>query len=78
MKSNRRDFLRKTSIAGMGLAMTPAWSNSITGNNPYNTPPPLPGAKYMGGFSAPKLETVKCAFIGRCPGVWACPSDCIH
>ncbi|MEQ8220381.1 MAG: Gfo/Idh/MocA family oxidoreductase [Arenibacter sp.] len=64
MKSNRRDFLRKTSIAGMGLAMTPAWSNSIIGNNPKNIPGPLSHANYMGGFSAPKLETVKCAFIG--------------
>jgi predicted dehydrogenase len=64
MKSNRRDFLRKTSIAGMGLAMTPAWSNSIIGNNPKNIPGPLSNANYMGGFSAPKLETVKCAFIG--------------
>jgi predicted dehydrogenase len=64
MNSNRRDFLRKTSIAGMGLAMTPAWSHSITGNDPNNAPAPLFGATYMGGFSAPKLETVKCAFIG--------------
>jgi len=63
MKSNRRDFLRKTSIAGMGLAMAPAWSNSITGNL-NNIPAPKPGAIYMGGFSAPKLDTVKCAFIG--------------
>lgn len=38
--------------------------NSITGNNPYNIPASLSSANYMGGFSAPKLETVKCAFIG--------------
>jgi len=64
MKSNRRDFIRKTSIAGMGIAMAPAWSNSNKGNDLVNTPPPKPGAIYMGGFSAPKLETVRCAFIG--------------
>ncbi len=64
MKSNRRDFIRKTSIAGMGLAMAPSWSHNVMGNNVDNGPAASPGAIYMGGFSAPKLETVKCAFIG--------------
>jgi len=59
MNSNRRDFLRKTSLAGAGLSLVPAFtraSNSI--------PPSAPGAVYMGDFAAPKLDTVKCAFIG--------------
>ena len=64
MKSNRRDFIRKTSIAGMGLAMAQGWSNTPTADQSNKTPPPSPGAVYMGGFSAPKLDTVKCAFIG--------------
>lgn len=64
MSSNRRDFIRKTSIAGMGLAMAQGWSNTPTADQSNKTPPPSPGAVYMGGFSAPKLDTVKCAFIG--------------
>ncbi|WP_273277138.1 Gfo/Idh/MocA family protein [Maribacter polysiphoniae] len=63
---NRRNFIRKTSLAGAALAVTPsivkgAYSNS---ERPY-------GAKYMGDFAAPKLETVRAAFIGvgsRGPG----------
>ncbi|HUH45983.1 MAG TPA: Gfo/Idh/MocA family oxidoreductase [Arenibacter sp.] len=64
MKSNRRDFIRKTSIAGMGLAMAQGWSNTSTAEQLTKTPTPSPGAIYMGGFSAPKLDTVRCAFIG--------------
>ncbi len=59
MNSNRRDFLRRTSLAGAGLGLIPAFSSAA-----HSTPPPVAGAAYMGDFTAPKLETVKCAFIG--------------
>ncbi|MEQ6119000.1 Gfo/Idh/MocA family oxidoreductase [Reichenbachiella sp. MALMAid0571] len=59
MNSSRRNFLRKTSLAGAGLAVAPIFSNAQG-----ITPPPATGAQYMGDFVAPKLETVRCAFIG--------------
>jgi len=59
MSSSRRDFLRKTSLAGAGLAMFPTFANA----KDY-TPSSAPGAIYMGDFSADKLDVVKCAFIG--------------
>ncbi|MEI6865269.1 Gfo/Idh/MocA family oxidoreductase [Flavicella sp.] len=60
MNSNRRDFLKKTSIAGAGLALLP---NFLSASN-FNTSSTAFRSKYMGGFVAPKLETVRCAFIG--------------
>lgn len=64
MSTNRRDFLRKTSIAGLGLAVTPALSNAQGQILKNDVPSPAPGASYMGDYSAPKLDTVRCAFIG--------------
>ena len=62
-KSNRRDFLKKTSIAGVGLALTPVLSNA--GDITNKAAPERSSEKtYMGGFSANKLKTVRCAFIG--------------
>jgi predicted dehydrogenase len=66
MNTSRRDFLRKTSIASAGLAMIP----NITQAGELNPSTPY-GATYMGDFAAPKLDIVKCAFIGvgaRGPG----------
>ncbi len=59
MNSNRRDFLKKSSIAGAGLAFLPSFLNASN----FNFSPAF-GATYMGDFAAPKLETVRCAFIG--------------
>jgi len=59
MSSNRRDFLRKASMAGAGLAIAPILTNA----KPV-TPSPVLGAQYMGDFRAQKLKTVRCAFIG--------------
>jgi len=62
---NRRNFLRKTSLAGAALSMRPMLANS-----PLGTERPL-AHTYMGDFAAPKLETVRAAFIGvgaRGPG----------
>lgn len=59
MSSTRRDFLKKTTLAGAGLAMIPTFANTKN-----YIPSSAPGAVYMGDFVAPKLDTVKCAFIG--------------
>ncbi len=59
MNSSRRDFLRKTSIAGAGLAVAPVFAKAEG-----QVPPLATGAQYMGDYAAPKIETVKCAFIG--------------
>lgn len=63
---NRRNFIRKTSMAGAAIAIAPSIANASSSfiERPYN-------AKYMGDFAAPKLETVRAAFIGvgaRGPG----------
>lgn len=65
-KLNRRNFIRKTSLAGAAFSMTPliARSAEVYSERPYMH-------RYMGDFAAPKLETVRAAFIGvgnRGPG----------
>jgi predicted dehydrogenase len=63
---NRRNFIRKTSLAGAAISMTP-----IIGQGANPMPERPFAAKYMGDFAAPKLETVRAAFIGvgsRGPG----------
>ena len=62
---NRRNFLRKTSLAGAAISVSP-----ILANSPLGAERPL-SHSYMGDFAAPKLETVRAAFIGvgaRGPG----------
>ena len=60
MNSNRRDFLKKSSIAGAGLALLPNFLSAST----FNTSSMAFRPKYMGDYAAPKLDTVRCAFIG--------------
>lgn len=60
MNSNRRDFLKKSSIAGAGLALLPNFLSASS----FNASSTAFRSKYMGDFVAPKLETVRCAFIG--------------
>lgn len=63
---NRRNFIRKTSLAGAAIAMVPTIANGA-----YAIPERPIDAKYMGDFAAPKLDTVRAAFIGvgaRGPG----------
>ncbi|MFC4096822.1 Gfo/Idh/MocA family protein [Euzebyella saccharophila] len=59
MKSNRRNFIKKTSMVGAGITLSPAIAKaSFFGTErAFN-------AEYMGDFSAPKLDTVRFAFIG--------------
>jgi predicted dehydrogenase len=56
---NRRNFLMKTSLAGAAIALSPTLASCGTENTdrPSNQ-------VYMGDFSAPKLDTVRAAFIG--------------
>ena len=53
--NSRRNFLQKVSGAGLGLA---ALSMTAQKSGPASK------GKYMGGFIAPKLDTVKIAIIG--------------
>ena len=55
---SRRDFIKKTSMSTALLAAGPA----LAGESKYRSV--APSAEYMGGFAAPKLERVRCAFIG--------------
>ncbi|MEX0771575.1 MAG: Gfo/Idh/MocA family oxidoreductase [Balneolales bacterium] len=61
MKSNRRDFLKFTGLAGAGLAGT-----SIFGCSPDSAPfPHQYNQKFnMSGYAAPKLDTVRIGVIG--------------
>ncbi|MFD0797245.1 Gfo/Idh/MocA family protein [Maribacter chungangensis] len=59
MNSNRRNFLKRTSLAGAGLAMTPSIANTnLFSQNRISS------ATYMGDFAAEKLDTVRFAIIG--------------
>jgi len=63
---NRRNFLRKTSLASAAVTVSPMLAQSAS----RFTERPFAHA-YMGGFAAPKLEKVRAAFIGvgsRGPG----------
>jgi predicted dehydrogenase len=60
---SRRNFLIKTSLTGAAISLAPLAKGS--------TAIPESEGAYMGGFSAPKLENVRAAFIGvgaRGPG----------
>ncbi|PKA96452.1 putative dehydrogenase [Flavobacteriaceae bacterium MAR_2009_75] len=59
MNSNRRNFIKKTSMVGAGITLAP----SLAKANIFSPKRAL-DAKYMGGFAAPKLDKVRFAFIG--------------
>ena len=66
MKSNRRDFLRLSGLAGISL-VPPAFAKAGTENEHLITDPfKRNPAKHfnMSGYAAPKLETVRIGFIG--------------
>lgn len=63
---DRRNFIKKTSLSVAAFAATPLLTKGMV---PASERPLL--GKYMGDFAAPKLETVRAAFIGvgaRGPG----------
>lgn len=57
MSTNRRDFIKKASLAGVGVSVLPSMLHA---NNSSRSST----ATYMGNFAAPKLETVRIALIG--------------
>ena len=59
--SPRRQFLKALGGLTAGLAAVPVIT---TAQNASDTPSRTGGAKYMGGFAAPKLDKVKVAIIG--------------
>ncbi len=61
---SRRSFIKKVGGVGAGvLAGFTASANNILSDPDHNASR-LASAQYMGDFAAPKLETVRCAFIG--------------
>src|SRR5687767_10552990 len=64
MKSNRRDFLRLSGLAGISL-VPPSFVKASPGDEPTGTVTRTPGKHFnMSGYAAPKLETVRIGFIG--------------
>ena len=69
MKQKRRDFLRTTSLVGLGIAGI--GSQDARANTENHTIQPREQKFNMCGFAAPKLESVRIGFIGlgnRGPG----------
>ncbi len=54
--SNRRDFLRRSAVAGVGLAFGPRLTAAAV--------PPPPAPEYAAGFAAPAIERVRIGFVG--------------
>ncbi len=70
MSNSRRDFLRISSLAGLGLVSTQGLAFDKSGS--LRLKKPVMGERFnMSGYSAPKIETVRVAIIGlgnRGPG----------
>ena len=69
MKNNRRDFLKLSSLAGLGIAgggMLQGFAAEPLNPNPVNLLYGHSSAQTfnMSGYAAPKLETVRVGFIG--------------
>jgi len=60
MNPKRRSFLKQGTVLGTGLLL--GQTNASDAGEP--TPPRPSKARYLGGFAAPKLDTVRLAFIG--------------
>ena len=58
-KLDRRAFIKNTSLSAAGVATSSMLSSCTT-----DEPKAASGGKYMGDFAAPKLETIRAAFIG--------------
>lgn len=67
MKQKRRDFLKASSLAGLGLVST-GFTNTqpqnIESTNTTNPEKPFVQKFNMSGYAAPKLETVRIGFVG--------------
>jgi len=72
MKSNRRNFLKLSGLAGIGLASTNVLDSQAAAVQ-LDSPSIRQGGKHfnMSGYAAPKIETVRIGFVGlgnRGPG----------
>jgi len=72
MKSNRRNFLKLSGLAGIGLASTNVLDSQAAAVQ-VDSPSIRQGGKHfnMSGYAAPKIETVRIGFVGlgnRGPG----------
>lgn len=64
-KDSRRNFIKIIGVAGVGAAVGCITNeNSDKKESKTNLSSRIEGANYMGDFSAPPLEKVRCAFIG--------------
>jgi len=68
LNDSRRNFIKLMGMVGAGF-MTGCSTEQKAGNSSSKVAsdgfsPRPSGAQYMGDFAAPKLETVRCAFIG--------------
>ncbi|HTE33907.1 MAG TPA: Gfo/Idh/MocA family oxidoreductase [Chryseolinea sp.] len=72
MKSNRRDFIKLSGLAGMGLAGGAAINLNAASIDSNTKMPRQDGKRFnMSGYAAPRIETVRIGFIGlgnRGPG----------
>ncbi|RDV16957.1 gfo/Idh/MocA family oxidoreductase [Pontibacter diazotrophicus] len=78
MSTNRREFLKRTGLAGLSVAGAGLVSGCATSNNPSNLDQIRVASQKqhrqqfnMSGYAAPKLDTVRIGFIGlgmRGPG----------
>jgi glycosyl hydrolase family 109/GFO/IDH/MocA oxidoreductase family protein len=65
MKDNRRNFLKLSFWAGLGVANTKVSGAFTTGNFSIDEYKRTSGQRFnMSGYAAPKLETVRVGFIG--------------
>jgi hypothetical protein len=64
MKSNRRDFLKKTGLLGLGMTGAHAIASARTGINQEPFPQTHRQTFNMSGFAAPRLDTVRIGVIG--------------
>jgi len=59
MENNRRNFIKKITLSTAALATASMLSRNAKAVSSRSI-----AAQYMGGFAAPKLETIRAAFIG--------------
>ncbi len=68
LNDSRRNFLKIMGMFGTGAMVGCSTENNDSTEKPTTSKAAFPsraaGAKYMGNFAAPKIETVRCAFIG--------------
>lgn len=78
MKTSRRSFLRSLGLlsGALGLGAGHAPGDSPRPSLSSKVGPRPSGSTYMGGFRAPKLDTVKLAFVGLSRGFTHVSSAC--